>query len=104
MNDWMNGCIVPLRCSSSTQNSCLREVQESQRVFSSLLSTLEKSHRLVVAAVEQKQREAEKRVDRLVKELEREIQELKNEHTNSELLNDKERLKKVSNSSLTLLL
>ncbi|XP_056608722.1 bloodthirsty-related gene family, member 2 [Triplophysa dalaica] len=76
------------------KNSCLREVQESQRVFSSLLSTLEKSHRLVVAAVEQKQREAEKRVDRLVKELEREIQELKNEHTNSELLNDKERLKK----------
>lgn len=73
-------------------------------MFSSLLSTLEKSHRLVVAAVEQKQREAEKRVDRLVKELEREIQELKNEHTNSELLNDKERLKKVSNSSLTLLL
>ncbi|KAI7803563.1 claudin k isoform X2 [Triplophysa rosa] len=76
------------------KNSCLREVQESQRVFSSLLSTLEKSHKLVVAAVEQKQREAEKRVDRLVKELEREIQELKNEHTNSELLNDKERLKK----------
>lgn len=76
------------------KNSCLREVQESQRVFSSLLSTLEKSHKLVVTAVEQKQREAEKRVDRLVKELEREIQELRNEHTNPELLNDKERLKK----------
>lgn len=89
-------CCTIKVCSSSTQNSCLKEVQESHRVFSALLSNLEKSHKLVVAAVEQKQREAEKRVDRLVKELEREIQELKNEHTNLELLNDKERLKKVS--------
>ncbi|XP_055041824.2 bloodthirsty-related gene family, member 2 [Misgurnus anguillicaudatus] len=76
------------------KNSCLKEVQESHKVFSSLLSTLEKSHKLVMAAVEQKQKQAEKRVDRLVKELEREIQELNNGHASSELLNDKERLKK----------
>lgn len=64
-------------------------------MFSSLLSALEKSHKLVVAAVEQKQKEAEKRVERLVKDLEKEILELENGHTNPEHLNDKERLKKV---------
>ncbi|KAF4115739.1 bloodthirsty-related gene family, member 2 isoform X2 [Onychostoma macrolepis] len=76
------------------KSTCLREVQESQRVFSSLLSTLEKSHKLVVTAVEQKQKEAEKRVERLVKDLEKEILELDNGHTNPEHLDDKERLKK----------
>ncbi|XP_016386869.1 E3 ubiquitin-protein ligase TRIM39-like [Sinocyclocheilus rhinocerous] len=76
------------------KSTCLREVQESQRVFSSLLSTLEKSHKLVVAAVEQKQKEAEKRVERLVKDLDKEILELENGHTNPEHLDDKERLKK----------
>lgn len=64
-------------------------------MFSSLLNALEKSHKLVVAAVEQKQKEAEKRVERLVKDLEKEILELENGHTNPEHLNDKERLKKV---------
>lgn len=64
-------------------------------MFSSLLSALENGHKLVVAAVEQKQREAEKRVERLVKDLEKEILELDNGHANPELLNDKERLKKV---------
>ncbi|XP_016307141.1 E3 ubiquitin-protein ligase RNF135-like [Sinocyclocheilus anshuiensis] len=76
------------------KSTCLREVQESQRVFSSLLSTLEKSHKLVVAAVEQKQKEAEKRVERLVKDLEKEMLELENGHTIPEHLDDKERLKK----------
>ncbi|KAK7167097.1 hypothetical protein R3I94_001485 [Phoxinus phoxinus] len=76
------------------KSSCLREVQESQRVFSSLLNALENGHKLVVAAVEQKQREADKRVERLVKDLEKEILELDNGHANTELLNDKERLKK----------
>ncbi|XP_051573564.1 bloodthirsty-related gene family, member 2 [Myxocyprinus asiaticus] len=75
-------------------NTCLKEVQESQRVFSCLLSTLEQSHKLVVAAVEQKQREAEKRVDRLVKSLEKEIFELKSGNTQPGHLDDKERLKK----------
>ncbi|KTF94731.1 hypothetical protein cypCar_00016888 [Cyprinus carpio] len=75
-------------------STCLREVQESQRVFSFLLSTLEKSHKLVVAAVEQKQKEAEKRVERLVKDLEKEMLELENGRTNPEHLDDKERLKK----------
>lgn len=76
------------------KSTCLREVQESQRVFSNLLSTLEKSHKLVVTAVEQKQREAEKRVERLVKSLEKEILELENGQSNLEHLNDMERLKK----------
>lgn len=69
-------------------------------MFSSLLNALEKSHKLVVAAVEQKQKEAEKRVERLVKDLEKEILELENGHTNPEHLNDKERLKKVITSSV----
>jgi len=64
-------------------------------VFSSLLSALENGHKLVVTAVELKQREAEKRVERLVKDLEKEILELDKGHANIELLNDKERLKKV---------
>ncbi|XP_016371592.1 bloodthirsty-related gene family, member 2 [Sinocyclocheilus rhinocerous] len=76
------------------KSTCLREVQASQRVFSSMLSTLEKSHKLVVAAVEQKQKEAEKRVERLVKDLEKEMLELENGHTIPEHLDDKERLKK----------
>lgn len=72
-------------------------------MFSSLLSALEKSHKLVVAAVEQKQKEAEKRVERLVKDLEKEILELENGHTNPEHLNDKERLKKVITLCFVLL-
>ncbi|TRY93192.1 hypothetical protein DNTS_006317 [Danionella cerebrum] len=76
------------------KSTSLREVQESQRVFSLLLSELEKSHKALVTAVEQKQREAEKRVERLVKDLEREILELQNEHISPEHLNDMERLKK----------
>ncbi len=71
-------------------------------MFSSLLSTLEKSHKLVVAAVEQKQKEAEKRIERLAKDLEKEILELKNGHTNPEHLDDKERLKKVTAFSFSV--
>lgn len=59
------------------QSSCLREVQESHRVFSALLSLTEKAHKAVVAQVEEKQMETEKQVDQLIKELEGEIAELK---------------------------
>ncbi|XP_026882587.2 bloodthirsty-related gene family, member 2 [Electrophorus electricus] len=75
------------------KSSCLREVQESQRVFSALLSSLEEAHKDMVAAVEQKQKEAEKRVDRLVDALEKEIIELKQTKAENPV-DSKEHLKK----------
>lgn len=66
-------------------------------MFSALLSSVEVAHKAVVAEVEEKQQEAEKRVDRLVKELEKEIAELKSGQTTPEdLLDSKEYLRKVS--------
>ena len=66
------------------QSSCQREVKESHRVFTELVTSIEQSHTLVVAAVEEKERQAEKRVSRLVRELEREIRELRQGDANQE--------------------
>lgn len=60
----------------SNQISYLREVRESQKVFSDLVNAMEKSHKAVVSAIEEKQKEEEKRVEMLVRELKLEIQEL----------------------------
>ncbi|KAM3864159.1 bloodthirsty-related gene family, member 2 [Diretmus argenteus] len=75
------------------KNSCLREVRESQKVFSALVNSMEKSHKAVVAAIGERQEEEENRVQRLVEELEQEVQELMKENTESDpqiLLNDDE--------------
>uniref|UniRef100_A0A3B4WM55 Bloodthirsty-related gene family, member 2 n=1 Tax=Seriola lalandi dorsalis TaxID=1841481 RepID=A0A3B4WM55_SERLL len=61
------------------KSSYLREVRESQKVFSALVNAMEKSHKAVVAAIEERERDEEKRVEMLVKELEQEIQELRKE-------------------------
>ncbi|KAG5279192.1 hypothetical protein AALO_G00075090 [Alosa alosa] len=66
------------------KSSCQREVQESNRVFSALVSSIEQSQMLVVASVEEKERHAEKRVSRLVRELEQEIRELREGKANQE--------------------
>ncbi|XP_042561626.1 bloodthirsty-related gene family, member 2 isoform X2 [Clupea harengus] len=66
------------------KSSCQREVKESHRVFTELVTSIEQSHTLVVAAVEEKERQAEKRVSRLVRELEREIRELRQGDANQE--------------------
>ena len=63
------------------QNSCLREVRESQRAFSALVSFMEKSHKAVVTSIEERQTEEEKRVETMVEDLEREIEELMNKST-----------------------
>lgn len=63
----------------SNQSSYLREVRESQKVFSALVNAMEKSHKAVVAAVEARQGEEQRRVETLVEELEKEIQELRKE-------------------------
>ncbi|GAA6086382.1 bloodthirsty-related gene family, member 2 [Tachysurus ichikawai] len=77
------------------KSSCLREVQESHRVFSALLSSVEAAHKAVVAEVEEKQQEAEKRVERLMKELEKEIAELESGQTTpDDLLDTKDFLKR----------
>lgn len=66
-------------------------------MFSALLSSVEEAHKAVVAEVEEKQQEAEKRVGRLVKELEKEIAELKSGQTTPEdHLGSTEYLRKVS--------
>ncbi|XP_008278609.1 bloodthirsty-related gene family, member 2 [Stegastes partitus] len=61
------------------RSSYLREVRESQKVFSAFVNAMEKSHKAVVAAIEEKQRDEEKRVEILMKEIEQEIQELRKE-------------------------
>lgn len=61
----------------SNQNSYLREVRESQKIFSALVNAMEKSHKAVIAAIEERQREEEERVETLVSELQQEIQELR---------------------------
>ncbi|XP_071385882.1 bloodthirsty-related gene family, member 2 [Centroberyx affinis] len=75
------------------KNSCHREVRESQKVFSALVNSMEKSHKAVVAAIEERQQDEEKRVETLVKELEQEIQDLRKENAESDpqiLLNDEQ--------------
>lgn len=61
----------------SNQNSYLREVRESQKIFSALVNAMEKSHKAVIAAIEERQKDEEKRVETLVTELQQEIQELR---------------------------
>uniref|UniRef100_A0A673ZBB9 Bloodthirsty-related gene family, member 2 n=1 Tax=Salmo trutta TaxID=8032 RepID=A0A673ZBB9_SALTR len=63
------------------KNSCVREVRESQKVFSALVDSMEKSHKAVVTAIEERQGEEERVVEKLVKELEQEIQQLRNGDT-----------------------
>ncbi|XP_076607811.1 bloodthirsty-related gene family, member 2 [Chaetodon auriga] len=66
------------------KNSYLREVRESQRVFSALVNAMEKSHKAVVAAIEDRQREEERRVETLLEELKKEIQELRKQTTEAD--------------------
>lgn len=68
------------------KSSYLREVRESQKVFSALVHAMEKSHKAVVDAIEVRQREEAKRIETLVKEIEQEIRELKKETTEPDLL------------------
>ncbi|KAM4530715.1 bloodthirsty-related gene family, member 2 [Odontesthes bonariensis] len=67
------------------KSSFLREVRESQKVFSALVSAMEKSHKAVVAVIEEKQKEEETRVETLVKVIKQEIQELRRETNESDL-------------------
>lgn len=67
----------------SNQDCYLKEVRESQKVFSALVIAMEKSHKGVIAAIEERQRDEVKRVETLVKELKQEIQELRKETTES---------------------
>ncbi|XP_074553305.1 bloodthirsty-related gene family, member 2 [Halichoeres trimaculatus] len=66
------------------KNSYLREVRESQKVFSALVNEMEKSHKALVAAIEEKQSQEEKRVETLVEELKQEIQVLRKESPDPE--------------------
>ncbi|XP_047428407.1 bloodthirsty-related gene family, member 2 isoform X2 [Mugil cephalus] len=70
------------------KNSYLREVRESQKIFSALVNAMEKSHKAVVAAIEEKQRDEENRVETLVREIEQEIQELRKETNKSDPQSD----------------
>lgn len=61
----------------SNQSSYLREVRESQKVFSALVQSMERSHKALVASMEEQQREEEKRVETLVRELQEEVELLR---------------------------
>lgn len=52
-------------------------MRESQKIFSALVNAMEKSHKAVIAAIEDRQKEEENRVETLVTELQQEIQELR---------------------------
>ena len=54
-------------------------MRESQKVFSALVNAMEKSHKAVVAAIEERQLEEERRVETLVEEIKQEIEELRKE-------------------------
>lgn len=66
------------------QNSYLREVRESQKVFSALVIAMEKSHKAVITAIEERQRDEERRVEALVRDLKQEIQALRKEFDESD--------------------
>ncbi|CAG5897868.1 unnamed protein product [Menidia menidia] len=68
------------------KSSYLREVRESQKVFSALVNAMEKSHKAVVAAIEEKQKEEEMKVEKYIKDIKQEIQELKSESSESDPL------------------
>ncbi|CAG01107.1 unnamed protein product [Tetraodon nigroviridis] len=61
----------------TAQNSYLKEVRESQKVFSALVNAMEKSHKAVVSAIEKRQKEEETRMKTLLEELKDEVQELR---------------------------
>ncbi|KAM8824706.1 bloodthirsty-related gene family, member 2 isoform 2-T2 [Synchiropus picturatus] len=61
------------------KSSYLREVRESHKAFSALVTAMEKRHKAVVAEIEARQRVEEEKVASLVKELEEEIQLLRDE-------------------------
>lgn len=63
------------------KSSYLREVRESQKVFSALVCAMEKTHKAVVSAIEEKQKQEEERVQTLIKEIKKEIEQLRN-HVN----------------------
>lgn len=69
----------------SNQNSYLKEARESQKVFSALVNAMEKNHKAVIAAIAERQKEEESRVETLVEELEQEIQELRKRATECDL-------------------
>lgn len=60
------------------QSSYLREVRESQKVFSALVCAMEETHKAVVSAIEEKQKEQAQRVQTLIKDIKEEIEQLRN--------------------------
>ncbi|XP_047214956.1 E3 ubiquitin-protein ligase TRIM39-like [Girardinichthys multiradiatus] len=60
------------------KSSYLREVRESQTIFSALVCAMEKTHKAVVSAIEDKQKKEEQRVQMLIKDIMKEIEQLKN--------------------------
>ncbi|XP_068605601.1 bloodthirsty-related gene family, member 2 [Brachionichthys hirsutus] len=77
--------IERLKCSLEVQkNSFLKEVRESQKVFSALVNAIEKSHKEVVSAIEERKREEEQKAEALVEQLEQEIQQLRTGAADSE--------------------
>ncbi|KAM3590594.1 uncharacterized protein V6R79_012379 [Siganus canaliculatus] len=64
--------------------STQREVEESVQVFSELVRSIQRTQAELVLSIEEKQRRTQSRADRLVAELEREIEELRTRKTDLE--------------------
>ncbi|KAM4535257.1 bloodthirsty-related gene family, member 2 isoform 1-T1 [Fundulus diaphanus] len=66
------------------RSSYLREVRESQKVFTALICSMEKAHKAVVSAIEDKQKEEEQRVQTQIKDIKAEIEQLRNHMSQSD--------------------
>ncbi|XP_034020783.1 E3 ubiquitin-protein ligase TRIM39 isoform X2 [Thalassophryne amazonica] len=61
-----------------------REIEDSTQVFSELVRSIQRTHANLVLAIEEKQRQTERRAEGLIAELEQEIAELKSRNTDLE--------------------
>ncbi|KAG7496326.1 E3 ubiquitin-protein ligase TRIM39-like isoform X1 [Solea senegalensis] len=64
--------------------SAEREMEESMQVFSELVRSIQKAQTDLIVAIEEKQRQTERRAKSLISELEQEISELKRRNTDLE--------------------
>ncbi|XP_024144280.2 E3 ubiquitin-protein ligase TRIM7 [Oryzias melastigma] len=66
------------------KSSAKREMEESMQVFSELVRSIQRTQAELVLAIEEKQRQTERRAQGLISELEQEISELKRRNTDLE--------------------
>ncbi|KAG7462183.1 hypothetical protein MATL_G00199800 [Megalops atlanticus] len=74
------------QCVELSRSSTQREIDDSMQVFSALVRSIETRQAKLTEELEEKQREAERRAEGLIKELEQELTELQRRNTELEQL------------------